>query len=71
MEDKRVIYMHGFSKEEAVKIMRSVKGALETPADIAFSMSTQTNVEWKVKDLITEVAEEHEYMMKNGRPKPE
>lgn len=70
-KDKHVIFLHGFSKDQAVAIMRSVKAAVENPREVAFSMSTPTNVEWKVKDLISEVAEEHEYMMTHGRPKPE
>ncbi len=56
-----LVFLHGLDREEAVKAMRAVKAALPE-RDIAFSMSTPTNVEWKVSDLIEEVSAEHRYM---------
>lgn len=63
--DERMILIHGFSREDTMKILRAVKGSLDDPAGIAFSVTTDTNREWKVGDLIQEVREEHEYMRKN------
>ena len=64
-----VVIMHGFTKEQALAIMRAArKAAAEAgadPASIAFATTTPTNVEWKVSDLLSEVAGEHEYMRKN------
>jgi hypothetical protein len=64
MNDK-IIFINGFTKDETIKIMRAVKGAVENPSDAAFCMGTDANREWIVKDLIREVREEHEYLMEN------
>ncbi len=66
MEDK-VIFINGFSQDETVTIMRAVKAAIAAPGDTAFAMGTETNREWIVKDLISEVRREHEYMQKNRK----
>lgn len=63
--DERLIYLHGFSREDIFKIMTAVKAVVEDPQGIAFSMSTPTNLEWVIKDLIKEVREEHEYLRNN------
>jgi hypothetical protein len=63
--DKRVIFMHGFTNQEALAVMRAVKAAVDDPGGIAFSMSTPTNLDWKVSQLIQDVREEHEYMKTN------
>lgn len=67
--DNPVILMHGFSHEQMIAIMRAAKAAAKEmgvdPLSIAFTSSTPTNMEWKLKDLIAEVREEHEYMKKN------
>jgi len=63
--DQRVVMIHGFSREETVLIMRAVKSAVQDPAGVAFTTTTPTNLEWKVKDLIGEVRQEHAYMQNN------
>ena len=60
--DERMILIHGFSREETMKILRAVKASVEDPAGVAFSVTTENNREWVVRDLIREVREEHEYM---------
>jgi len=64
-----VIVMHGFTHDQMIAIMRAAKAAAKElgldPLSIAFSSSTPTNLEWKLKDLINEVREEHEYMKNN------
>ena len=62
--DERVVLIHGFSREETIAIMRAAKSAVEDPQGVAFTTSTPNNIEWKLRDLITEVREEHEYMRK-------
>jgi hypothetical protein len=66
---EQVVLLHGFSSEQALAIMRAAKAAASDsgadPSEIAFAMTTPTNVEWKVSQLLAEVAEEHEYMKKN------
>lgn len=72
MEDERLVMINGFSRDDTLKIMRAVKGNLEDPHGIAFTMTTETNKEWVIKDLIKEVRTEHEYMRKNPpKAKPE
>ena len=63
--DERMILIHGFTREDTMKILKAVKGSLDDPAGIAFSVTTETNQNWKVSDLIREVRDEHEYMRKN------
>jgi hypothetical protein len=66
MADERLVMIHGFSREDTMKVMKAVKAAIEEdPRGIAFTMTTPTNMEWKIKDLITEVRTEHEYLRKN------
>ena len=68
MEQKsegRVVFLHGFTQDEIRKILSAVKLAFDTPQDIAFCMSTPNNLNWKVKDLINDVREDHEYLKKN------
>jgi len=69
-KDGKVILLNGFTHDEIRNIMRAVKGAVENPKDIAFCMTTENNVEWKIKDLIKDVREDHEYLQKNP-PKPQ
>ncbi len=59
MEKQKIIVLHGFTQDEAVQAMRAVKAALPPAADAAFAMSTPTNLEWRLADLIDHVAEEH------------
>ena len=54
--------MHDIPQEKLAIVMRAVRAALKT--DVIFSITTETNLEWKVKDLITELISEHEYMKK-------
>ncbi len=63
--DERMVLIHGFSREETVTIMRAVKSAVQDPQGVAFTTSTPSNLDWKLKDLILEVREEHAYMQKN------
>ena len=63
--DERFILIHGFSREETMKILKVIKSEAEAPQGIAFSVTTPTNLEWTVKELIKDVREEHEYMQAN------
>lgn len=69
--DGKVIIMHGFEKEKVFEIMRTIKASVENPAEIAFSMSTPVNLEWKLKDIISDVREDHAYFMEMERRKKE
>ncbi len=65
----QVVLLHGFTSDQALAVMRAAKAAVaeagEDPTAIAFAMTTPTNVDWKVSQLLAEVAEEHEYLKKN------
>jgi hypothetical protein len=61
----KVIFMHGFTQDEVGRILRGVKSVVEDPGKVAFCMSTDNNVDWKIRDLIDDVTEEHDFMKKN------
>ena len=62
MDQHPVIIMHGIPQEKLAIVMRAVRAALGT--DVIFSITTESNLEWTVKDLINELISEHEYMKK-------
>ena len=65
MKEGKVILLHGFSQEEMSKILRVVKAAVDDPQEIAFAMTTPTNLQWKIKDFINDVRGDHEYLRQN------
>ncbi len=65
---KKMVFMHGFTQDEAVIAMRAVKAALGTEKGAAFAMSTETNLTWVVSDLVEHVLEEHEAMSSGRGP---
>lgn len=62
---QRVIIMNGFSAEEMDTILKVVKKSVSNPKDVIFAMTTKTSVEMKVRDLIEDMTEDHEYLKKN------
>jgi len=60
--DEKVIFINGFSRDETLEIMHTVKNVLKNPSQVAFCMGTDSNIQWQVKDLIEYVAEEHRHM---------
>jgi hypothetical protein len=63
MEDK-LIFINGFSREEVFEIMRAIKKVVKEPQDVAFCMGTPANMSFTVKELISQVTEEHRMMTK-------
>jgi hypothetical protein len=59
MEEQKVVVLHGFSPEEAGAVMSALKAALPSAAEAAFATSTETNLGWKLADLVEHVTEEH------------
>ncbi|MGO8695114.1 MAG: DUF3783 domain-containing protein [Rectinemataceae bacterium] len=57
--DQRVVLLHGFTDEEALTAVRALKEALPSARDAAFATTTETNVGWKVGELLDHVSEEH------------
>jgi len=58
----KVIVMHGMSQDDALKAMRAVKLALDDKGDIAFAMSTESNLSWSLSYLVEHIREEHDQM---------
>ena len=65
MSNTKVVFLHGFSQEEISRIIRGVKSVAADPGSVAFCMTTENNLEWKVKDLIKDVTEEHAFLRDN------
>ena len=67
-KDFRAVILHGFSNEEALTIMRTVKALDFAVKPTAFATTTPTSLGWKVSDLISHLAGEHAMM---GKMRPE
>lgn len=65
----KVIYLHGFEKDDLFKVIRAIKAEVDNPGEIAFSTSTPTNLEWKIKDMIAEVREDHAFFKEQEKNK--
>lgn len=65
--DQKIIVLHGFEPEEALAALRALKSALPSAGDAAFATTTKTNLEWKLKDLIEHVSEEHRQHQETAR----
>ncbi len=61
----KVIIMNGFSNDEIARIMAAVKPLFENPRDLIFAKTTKHSVEMKLKDLIVDISQDHEYLKKN------
>ncbi|ORC34051.1 hypothetical protein B4O97_14290 [Marispirochaeta aestuarii] len=61
---EKLIMFHGFDQDEVLGLMRLLKANIAEPRKVAFCMTTENNLEWKIRDLISDVVEEHEYMLK-------
>jgi hypothetical protein len=59
MEEQKIVILHGFESEEVLAALRALKAALPSARDAAFATTTPTNLEWKLSDLLEQVAEEH------------
>ena len=68
---EKVIFFHGFEREDVFKIIKAIKASASNPKEIAFSMSTPTNLEWKIKDMVTEVREDHAFFKEQEKKKKE
>ncbi len=60
-EEPKVIIFHGLTNEEAARYMRLIKQNSPDPGELIFAVTTEQSVDWKVKDLIAELKEEHDY----------
>jgi hypothetical protein len=64
--DNPVVFLHGFSEKVLFDLVEAIKRAARDggidPGAIVFASSTPANLDWKVRDLIREVREEHTAM---------
>lgn len=62
--EPKIVFLHGCTDEEIRGLLKATRAALgpERYREFAFCTSTPTNLEWKLKDLVADVWEEHEYM---------
>ena len=67
----KVIYFHGFERDDVFKIIKAIKASVSNPGEIAFSTSTPTNLEWKIKDMVAEVREDHAFFKEQEKKKKE
>lgn len=75
--DNHVIVLNGFSNDELVLIMRTIKGLCKPgpqgeapamaldPGDLIFAKTTATSLNTVLKDLIIDMSGDHEYLKKN------
>jgi hypothetical protein len=69
MEEQKIVVLHGFSPEEAIAAMRALKAAIPGAQEAAFATTTETNMGWKLGDLIEHVAEEHRQYREAAKPR--
>ncbi len=71
--DGKVVLLHGFTQSEISLILKAVKSVVENPQDIAFAMTTPTNMGWRIRDFVADVRGDHEYLRANppGKQSPE
>ncbi|MEM5948217.1 DUF3783 domain-containing protein [Spirochaetia bacterium 38H-sp] len=61
---EKVVILHGFTNQEIHRLLPAIREAADKEKEIVFAMTTDTNLQWKVIDLIQEVTEEHKEMKK-------
>ena len=63
LDSTKVILLHGFSNQDVTQILNAYKQIKNMPPAI-FAATTETSLEWKVKELIKELEKEHEEFKK-------
>lgn len=66
---EEMLYLCGFDRAALDRLLAAIKKSKLQRVALK-SMMTPHNIGWDGLALIKELGEEHEYMMKNGRPKP-
>ncbi|KLO24885.1 MULTISPECIES: DUF3783 domain-containing protein [unclassified Marinitoga] len=57
IKETPVIILNGFTGDEINKIMKAIKNVEGMPR-IIFATTTETNINWTIKDLINELKQE-------------
>lgn len=66
--ENRVVLLNGFTYDEIDAVMKAVRAAVERPRELIFAKTTPNSLEMKVKDLIVDISQDHEYLRKNPPP---
>lgn len=75
-KSEKVIYLHGFTKQELYALVDVIKKNTPNPREIAFATTTKNNLKMTIEQMIGEVRSDHNYMeerrqaIKEGRPVP-
>ncbi len=57
--------MHGYTYEEINKVMKAVKSLFVERRNLVFATSTERSLQMKLGELIEDMCEDHEYLLKN------
>jgi len=61
----KTLILDGFSKEEALAVLRAVKSVSSNAKELIFAMTTDSSREMVLKDLLLDLREEHDFFLKN------
>lgn len=61
----QVAFLHGFTDEMVLPLVRLVRKAIAPDGDIAFAMTTKQSVHMSLEEVIAHVMEDHQYMKDN------
>ncbi len=67
--NEKVIIFHGFTGEELETLIKILKKNFPKYKETILATTTETSMNWKVKELINELIEESEYFKKQTRKK--
>ncbi len=65
--NEKVIIFHGFTGEELEILIKILKKDFPKYKDTILATTTETSLNWKVKELINELIEEREYFKKQSK----
>lgn len=63
-KDERCVVFHGFNLEEVKKLLALIKANASNSENVAFAMTTPTNLNWPVSELIDDLREHHDLTLK-------
>ncbi len=66
-KNEKVIIFHGFTGEELEILIKILKKDFPKYKDTILATTTETSLNWKVKELINELIEEREYFKKQSK----
>ena len=61
----KVVIMHGFANEHIYAIINAIRRELGSDVDVAYATTTPNSLEMRLKEVVKDVSEEHEYLKKH------